>query len=71
MSDLFEQWVDPDVEAEYASVYDGLITNNSWTQMVLDDDGVAEAMLREDSSLRAGPGGFRTPHSSFSLSILF
>lgn len=35
--------------------------------MVLDDDGVAEAMLREDPSLRAGPGGFRTPYSSFSL----
>lgn len=35
--------------------------------MVLDDDGVAEAMLHEDPSLRAGPGGFRTPYSSFFL----
>lgn len=38
--------------------------------MVLDDDGVAEAVLREDPSLRAGPGGFRTPYSFFSLSIV-
>ncbi|KAF8922158.1 hypothetical protein CPB85DRAFT_1427490 [Mucidula mucida] len=42
-----------------ASVYDGLITNNAWTQMLLDDDGEAERMFQEDPSVGAGPGGFR------------
>ncbi len=43
------------------SVYDGLITNNAWTQMLLDDDGEAERMFQEDPSVGAGPGGFRKP----------
>lgn len=35
--------------------------------MLLDDDGAAEAMFREDPSVGAGPGGFRTPHLPLSL----
>ncbi|KAK0208868.1 FAD/NAD-P-binding domain-containing protein [Desarmillaria ectypa] len=42
-----------------SSVYDGLITNNSWKQMLLDDDGQAEKMFKVDPSVGAGPGGFR------------
>ncbi|KAK0466403.1 FAD/NAD-P-binding domain-containing protein [Desarmillaria tabescens] len=42
-----------------SSVYDGLITNNSWKQMLLDDDGQAEKMFMDDPSVGAGPGGFR------------
>lgn len=37
--------------------------------MLLDDDGEAKAMLRDDPSLRAGPGGFRTPYLSFLFPI--
>ncbi|ORY25831.1 hypothetical protein BCR39DRAFT_542949 [Naematelia encephala] len=41
------------------SVYEGLMTNNSWTQMLFDDDGSGEQIFKTDPSLGAGPGGFR------------
>ncbi|GAA5900529.1 hypothetical protein JCM6882_001270 [Rhodosporidiobolus microsporus] len=41
------------------NAYPGLITNNSWSQMLLDDDGEAKRLFQTEPSFRAGPGGFR------------
>ncbi|GAA6041199.1 hypothetical protein JCM8097_008339 [Rhodosporidiobolus ruineniae] len=39
--------------------YPGLLTNNSWSQMLPDDGGETKRLFEENERFRAGPGGFR------------